>query len=236
MCVLPCYIVAWGGTDSSLADEEIGIIAPYRAQVRKIRMALTQFASDVKVASVEEFQGQVRSLPCCHRRLSVHACSSGAEGYHTLYSAEYPRPTPIRPALHSGLCRESAEVQWSVYADTLSCEESILFNGLCTVAITRAKALLIVIGNASVLSTDPLWRRFLNYVSLSNGWRGEPISWDPAAPVQDDAEYANELREQGAAGVSAFLQRMQLYSNEAELTPDDLETGANMEMVFVEPE
>lgn len=119
MCVLPCYIVAWGGTDSSLADEEIGIIAPYRAQVRKIRMALSQFASDVKVASVEEFQGQVRSLPCCHRRLSVHACSSGAEGYHPLYSAEYPRPTPIRPALHSGLCRESAEVQWSVNVVTL---------------------------------------------------------------------------------------------------------------------
>lgn len=90
-----------------------------------------------------------------------------------------------------------------------------------------------MIGNASVLSTDPLWRRFLNYVSLNNGWRGEPISWDPAAPVQDDAEYANELREQGAADVAVFLQRMQLYSD---VTSDDLESGANMEMAFVEPE
>ena len=99
------------------------------------------------------------------------------------------------------------------------------------VAITRAKALLIVVGNASVLSTDPLWRRFLNYISLNNGWRGEPISWDPDAPVQDDAEYANELREQGAAEVAAFLQRMQLHSDE-----EELESGANMEVAFVEPE
>ena len=46
------------------ADEEIGIIAPYRAQVRKIRMALSKCAPDVKVASVEEFQGQVSLLYC----------------------------------------------------------------------------------------------------------------------------------------------------------------------------
>lgn len=45
------------------ADEEIGVIAPYRAQVRKIRKALSTVAADVKVASVEEFQGQVR-LSC----------------------------------------------------------------------------------------------------------------------------------------------------------------------------
>ena len=64
MCVLLCYIVACDSTDHFLADEEIGIIAPYRAQVRKIRMALSQFAPDVKVASVEEFQGQVRPLDC----------------------------------------------------------------------------------------------------------------------------------------------------------------------------
>lgn len=106
----------------------------------------------------------------------------------------------------------------------------------CVVAVTRAKALLIVVGNASVLSTDPLWRRFLNYVNLNDGWRGEPISWDPTAPVQDDAEYANELREQGVVGLAAFMQRMQTYAGNSDATADELESGANMERVFVEPE
>jgi len=31
------------------------------------------------------------------------------------------------------------------------------------VAISRAKALLIVIGNPSVLVTDPHWKKFINY-------------------------------------------------------------------------
>lgn len=39
---------------------DIGIIAPYHAQVCKIRKILPQTARDIKVGSVEEFQGQVR--------------------------------------------------------------------------------------------------------------------------------------------------------------------------------
>jgi hypothetical protein len=40
--------------------EEIGIIAPYKAQVRTIREFLKQARlSDISVGSVEQFQGQV---------------------------------------------------------------------------------------------------------------------------------------------------------------------------------
>ena len=47
------------------------MITPYYAQMRKIRMLLKREAiTDVKVASVEEFQGQVRP---CHMCTSVHA-------------------------------------------------------------------------------------------------------------------------------------------------------------------
>jgi len=45
--------------------------------------------------------------------------------------------------------------------------------------MTRAQALLIVIGDPNVLSLDPLWRGFLNYIFNSGGWRGYPKpNWD----------------------------------------------------------
>ena len=50
-------------------------------------------------------------------------------------------------------------------------------------AITRAQALLIVIGNPIVLSLDPLWRSFLNFIHSRGGWRGKKIDWDPTDDV-----------------------------------------------------
>ena len=43
--------------------KEIGVVAPYKAQVRKIRDLLKKAKlEDVDVGSVEQFQGQVRSM------------------------------------------------------------------------------------------------------------------------------------------------------------------------------
>ncbi|KAJ7074967.1 P-loop containing nucleoside triphosphate hydrolase protein [Mycena belliarum] len=50
------------------------------------------------------------------------------------------------------------------------------------VAITRAQALLIVIGNPNILALDPLWRAFMNYIHIRGGWRGQQITWDPEEP------------------------------------------------------
>ena len=69
-------------------------------------------------------------------------------------------------------------------------------------AITRAQALLIVIGDAQVLTVDPLWRSFMNYVDTNGGWRGNRPTWDTTASVQDDDDYAEELREALAAEMS----------------------------------
>jgi helicase MOV-10 len=49
----------------TIADEDIGIIAPYHAQCLKLRKALKDIAKDVKVGSVEEFQGQVCLVSSC---------------------------------------------------------------------------------------------------------------------------------------------------------------------------
>ena len=65
--------------------------------------------------------------------------------------------------------------------------------------MTRAQALLIVVGDADVLTVDPLWRSFMNYVYTNGGWRGNMPTWDTTTSVQDDADYANELREAIAA-------------------------------------
>jgi len=42
----------------NIGDDDIGVIAPYHAQVLKMRTALRAVADSVKVGSVEEFQGQ----------------------------------------------------------------------------------------------------------------------------------------------------------------------------------
>nr|GAT48863.1 RNA helicase [Mycena chlorophos] len=49
-------------TGVRIADEDIGIIAPYHAQCKKIRTLLRPIAPQVKVGSVEEFQGQERKV------------------------------------------------------------------------------------------------------------------------------------------------------------------------------
>ena len=92
---------------------------------------------------------------------------------------------------------------------------------LYLVAVTRAKALLIVIGDAPILSVDPLWRSFMNYVHTHNGWRGDEPTWDVNASVQDDEDYADELREAIMAEMSAAI--MLLGPGE------DMEAEANVE-------
>ncbi|OCH84002.1 hypothetical protein OBBRIDRAFT_840039 [Obba rivulosa] len=129
-----------------ISGEEIGIIAPYNAQCRKIRMALKGVADEIKVGSVEEFQGQER------RVIIISSVRSSREfvNYdlkHTLGFVANPRR----------------------------------FN----VAVTRAKALLVVIGDPSVLSLDPLWRSFLNYVHVNGTSRPSITPFGSDAITED---------------------------------------------------
>ncbi|KAM4734595.1 RNA helicase Mov10l1 [Anableps anableps] len=109
---------------------DIGIIAPYRKQCEKIRVLLGKVGlSDIKVGSVEEFQGQ---------EFLVIILS-------TVRSNE------------------------SVESDDLQSSLGFLANPKrFNVAVTRPKALLIIVGNPHILIRDSCFRALLQYC-FSNG-------------------------------------------------------------------
>ena len=74
--------------------------------------------------------------------------------------------------------------------------------------MTRAQALLIVVGDPGVLGIDPLWRSFINVVHENGGWRGPPIPWDPKEPVREDGGYDAEARDRGAADLNDIANRL----------------------------
>uniref|UniRef100_A0A3Q3WQ27 RNA helicase n=1 Tax=Mola mola TaxID=94237 RepID=A0A3Q3WQ27_MOLML len=126
---------------ATILPKDIGIIAPYRKQVQKIRKALERIGKDLKlkdimtlkVGSVEEFQGQERRV--------IIVC--------TVRSS--PDYTEIDKQFNLGFVKNEKR-----------------FN----VAVTRAKALLIVVGNPRILNTDPTWARFIQYCKDEGGYTG----------------------------------------------------------------
>ncbi|THH07554.1 hypothetical protein EW145_g3302 [Phellinidium pouzarii] len=65
------------------------------------------------------------------------------------------------------------------------------------VAVTRAQALLIVVGDPFVLALDPIWKAFINYVHLGGGYKGTQIDWDPSKPVDRKARLDKARRRLG---------------------------------------
>ncbi|KAM9856095.1 putative helicase mov-10-B.1 [Aulostomus maculatus] len=124
-----------------ISPQDIGIIAPYRKQVQKIRKALQKVGKDfkfknmstLKVGSVEEFQGQ-------ERRVILVSTVRSSQHY-----------ADIDKEFNLGFVKNEKR-----------------FN----VAVTRAKALLIVVGNPIVLRVDPVWNRFIEHCKDHGGYTG----------------------------------------------------------------
>lgn len=66
-----------------------------------------------------------------------------------------------------------------------------------------------MVGDPTVLSLDPLWRSFLNYIHKNNGWTGVPISWNSDEVVRDAGGYDAEYRDLGLADMNNFTRRME---------------------------
>ncbi|KAI9462824.1 P-loop containing nucleoside triphosphate hydrolase protein [Lactarius psammicola] len=140
--------------------EEIGVIAPYKAQVRAIRELLRSVGlREVSVGSVEKFQGQ-------ERKVIIFATTRSNEEVDKRKAMGFLQN---RRRMNGGYCSLSILTLW-------------LTNTLL-VAITRAQALLIVVGDPEVLGKDELWCTFLNYVCLRGGWTGKAPSWNPEEHV-----------------------------------------------------
>ncbi|XP_023681367.1 putative helicase mov-10-B.1 isoform X2 [Paramormyrops kingsleyae] len=146
----------------TLSPKDIGIIAPYRKQVQKIRKAITvtdrelsrlKDIEDLKVGAVEEFQGQERKV--------IMISTVRSDTNHIKMDHEFQ-------------------------IGFLSNEKR--FN----VAVTRAKALLIVVGNPIVLNKEPNWKRFIQYCTEEQGytgvkyWESEGEALIIGADVRDD--------------------------------------------------
>ncbi|KAM9343086.1 putative helicase mov-10-B.1 isoform 2-T2 [Pholidichthys leucotaenia] len=138
-----------------IAPKDIGIIAPYRKQVQKIRKALEKVGKEfkfkdmdaLKVGSVEEFQGAERSV------ILVSTVRSS------------PEHMEMDKKFTLGFVKNEKR-----------------FN----VAVTRAKALLILVGNPRVLKTDPNWDRFIQYCKDEGGYTGY-------VPAEDDDDVVARL-------------------------------------------
>lgn len=101
-----------------------------------------------------------------------------------------------------------------------------------TVAITRAQALLVVIGDPRVLSLDPLWRGFLNYIYNLRAWKGKPTpDWDTTAAVEDTA-YDVQRRRQAQVDHVDLIARI-ADAVEGEHQVDDLENEGHQEDAVV---
>ncbi|XP_047452649.1 RNA helicase Mov10l1 [Mugil cephalus] len=128
---------------------DIGIIAPYKKQCEKIRVLLGKVGlSDIKVGSVEEFQGQ--------EFLVIILC--------TVRSNE------------------------SVENDDLQRSLGFLANPKrFNVAVTRPKALLLVVGNPHILIRDPCFRALLQYCFINGAYLG----CNPPPSLRDGQMCAN---------------------------------------------
>lgn len=145
--------------NKGLKEEDIGVITPYRQQVLKIRTALESFDwANIKVGSVEQFQGQEREV------IIISTVRS------TIQHNDFDR-------VH--------------YLGFLSNPRR--FN----VAVTRARSLLVVIGNPHIICKDPYWNKLLWYCADNGSYKGCFLP-EKLEIVQDDSEQANNWNDVGA--------------------------------------
>ncbi|GFZ08872.1 P-loop containing nucleoside triphosphate hydrolases superfamily protein [Actinidia rufa] len=142
-------------TERGLTGEDIGVITPYRQQVLKLYKALEILGcSDVKVGSVEQFQGQERQVIIISTVRST-VKHNDFDRTHCLGFLSNPKR----------------------------------FN----VAITRARSLLIVIGNPHIIGEDPYWNLLLKHCVDNSSYQGCDLPKERDDFHEDPTEKESDL-------------------------------------------
>ncbi|KAI0263063.1 P-loop containing nucleoside triphosphate hydrolase protein [Gloeopeniophorella convolvens] len=141
-----------GDCERKISEEDIGVIAPYKAQVKCIRKLLKIAKLEhITVGSVEQYQGQERKVI-----IFSTTRSNGA----------------IDPIDALGFLQDHRRMNGQPRGFML--------------AITRAQAMLIVVGDPAPLIRDALWKTFLNYIDQCGGHIGKPLPWNSKEEVRVD--------------------------------------------------
>ncbi|KAI3730261.1 hypothetical protein L1987_61430 [Smallanthus sonchifolius] len=143
--------------DKGIKSEDIGVITPYRQQVLKISKALETFVgSEIKVGTVESFQGQEREVIIVSTVRSTIKHDE-TDKRHCLGFLSNPRR----------------------------------FN----VAITRARSLLIAIGNPHIICKDEHWNKLLWHCVENDSYKGcflpEKVEIEKEEIVEAESENCN---------------------------------------------
>lgn len=158
-----------------LNTAEIGVIAAFRRQVLKLRKLLrARGMGNVNVGQVEDFQGQefkvivvstVLARPPFMQRIMQRIAAETA----TTTATATAEPSSSSSANGRGSAEQQRQQQQAAptTAFGLMCSPQ-RFN----VALTRAKALAIVMGHPDVLKQDAHWRRFLAHCAERRAWFG----------------------------------------------------------------
>lgn len=151
-CVMEIITSLLSEAESSsppLRPAHIGIMAPWREQVWKLRERLRmESLHDVDVGTIEDFQGR-------ESRVVIISCVRSSRRFLQEDSGR-----------GVGLMYEKKRMN---------------------VAITRAKELLVVIGNGSVLQQDPYWKGFLQFTIRNKLYTG------PKLDLEMDGNYTSRL-------------------------------------------
>uniref|UniRef100_A0ACD5TUW5 Uncharacterized protein n=2 Tax=Avena sativa TaxID=4498 RepID=A0ACD5TUW5_AVESA len=145
--------------DGDVSEADIGVITPYRQQVVKIKRALETFEMpDLRVGSVEQFQGQEREIIIISTVRSTVKHNEIDKVFNLGFLTNYRR-----------------------------------FN----VAITRAKSLLIIVGNPHIITKDKYWDKLLRYCADNGSYQGCPLP-----PPEEEFGYSgySDTRDEPAAG------------------------------------
>lgn len=97
---------------------------------------------------------------------------------------------------------------------------------------------MIVVGNPMVLSLDPMWKAFLNFVHTGGGWTGKKIDWDPEEPVLSTVDYMLERRKMDEAQMEDTLLRLRamiISKHEYDRYDSDSDSGDDVVASYERP-